>query len=79
MKQKGFTLIEVMIVFAIMSILAALVLPFIFGQSQSSNISWGFNGATETRCISGVQFVVGPRGYAQQIIGANGSPITCNN
>ena len=76
MKSKGFTLIEMMIVFAILSI-AAL---FAFGltNQNTSNVSWGVNGTVETRCISGYQFVVGHRGQARQIVDEMGKGVRCD-
>ena len=40
--RKGFTLIELMIVMAIVGIVAAVFLPAIFGSKADSNVSWGW-------------------------------------
>ncbi|WP_313329443.1 hypothetical protein [Comamonas sp.] len=47
------------------------------GFPDAPEVSWGLNGVTETRCISGLKFVVGEGGQARQVIGANGSGVPC--
>ncbi len=77
MKQRGFTLIELMIVIAVVGILAAIVAPIMFGASSNSTISYGINGMTEVRCIDGYKFVIGDRGQARQIIDEFGKGAKC--
>ena len=73
--MKGFTLIELMIAIAIVGIVIAAV----FGQStKSTNVQYGFNGVTETRCIEGFKFVVGHDGNAHQIMDEAGKGVRCN-
>lgn len=80
MKYRGFTLIEMMTFIAILGILAAIVLPLIFGSSQgNTNISWGINGMTESRCIDGYKFVVGQDGNVRQILSELGKGVPCGN
>ena len=78
MKRRGFTLIEMMIVLALIGILAAIVVPALMGSSQgNTSISWGLNGATESRCIEGYKFVIGQDGNARQILDELGKGVRC--
>ena len=77
MKIRGFTIIELMIVIAIIGIISAIALPAILGSNQGSSISFGINGMTESRCIEGYKFVIGEHGQPRQILDEFGKGVRC--
>lgn len=81
MKQRGFTLIEL----AISIIFGLTILMFVFGflgavnSGGNSNISFGINGMTESRCIEGYKFIVGQEGQVRQILDEFGKGVRCES
>ena len=76
MKRNGFTLIELMIVLAIIGILAAVIFPAIKGHRNRDTADWtqqpqAGSPADNTTCIGGV---VHHRGTA---IIVNGNTVRC--
>lgn len=79
-KQNGFTLIELMIVIAMIGIISAIALPFIIGtHSQTNNITYGVNGITESRCIESYKFIIDQQGNSRQILDEFGKGVKCEN
>jgi type II secretory pathway pseudopilin PulG len=77
-KQKGVTLIELMVLFVIITVIGLIAVPVIFGTtSNNSNVSWGVNGMTESRCIEGYKFIVDQNGNTRQILDEFGKGARC--
>ena len=79
MKQRGFTLIEMMVVVVIIGIVLVMIANAIGFASSDSSVSFGINGATESRCIDGYKFVIGQDGNARQILSEFGKGVPCGN
>jgi len=77
MHQRGFTLIEMMIALAMGMIVISIIAGAVGGMSGNSNISYGINGMTESRCIEGYKFIVGQDGSARQILDEFGKGARC--
>jgi type II secretory pathway pseudopilin PulG len=76
--RRGFTIIEFLILLAFIGILAVVVIGVLAGTAaQGNNLSFGFNGITETRCINGYTFVVGRDGNARQVLDEFGKGARC--
>ena len=77
--QQGFTIVEFLVLLAFVGIMATAVIGVLAGtQAQGNNLSFGFNGITETRCINGYTFVVGADGNARQVLDEFGKGARCN-
>lgn len=79
LKQKGFTLIELMVVFVIVGVVLITIVNIIMGVGVGTSVSWGINGVTEVRCIDGYRFVVGEHGQARQVLDEFGKGARCEN
>lgn len=73
--NREFTLIEMLLGLAIILILISVVMGFVEGEN--SNVSFGVNGITESRCIDGYKFVVDQTGNARQILDEYGKDSRC--
>lgn len=77
MNQRGFTLIELMIVLVIIMIAATSAMGIISSSKGDSKISFGINGMTESRCIEGYKFIINQDGYTRQILDELGKGVKC--
>ena len=76
-KQRGFTLIELMVVFVIIMCVLMMAFGGVSALNGNSNISIGVNGVTESRCIEGYKFVIGEQGQPRQILDEFGKGVRC--
>jgi prepilin-type N-terminal cleavage/methylation domain-containing protein len=77
MRQRGFTLIEMMIGIVIFGILITIAMNFLGAARGNNSISFGINGMTESRCIEGYKFIIGDGGQARQILDEFGKGVRC--
>ena len=77
MKQKGVTLIELMVVIVIVMCIGTIMATGFAGLSGNSNISVGINGISEARCIEGYKFVINQDGRMTQILDEFGKGVRC--
>lgn len=78
MKQRGFTLIEMMVVVIFILTLGMMIIGVVNGSTQGNTVSWGVNGMTEMRCIDGYKFIVGEQGHVRQVMDEFGKGVKCN-
>lgn len=78
MKQRGFTLIEIMVSVIIGLTVIMMLAGVVAGTSNGSNISWGVNGMTESRCIEGYKFIIGQNSQPRQILDEFGKGVRCH-
>lgn len=77
MKQRGFTLIEMMVVIVVAMVVLMIMAQGFAGLSGNGKVSVGFNGVTESRCIEGYKFIIGQDGHARQILNELGKGVSC--
>lgn len=77
MKQRGFTLVEVMITVVFVITLGMIVAGAVNGANSNNTISWGVNGVTEMRCIDGYKFIIGQEGHTRQVMDEFGKGVKC--
>lgn len=77
MKQRGFTLIELMVVIVVAMIVLSMIAGAVGSMSGNSTISYGINGMTESRCIEGYKFIMGTEGNPRQILDEFGKGVRC--
>lgn len=82
MKNRGFTLIELMIGIALVIIFVSVVASLVGTKKNSVDVSWGINGVVETRCIEGYKFVITDRGQyggsgVTQVLDTERRPVPC--
>ncbi len=77
MKQRGFTLIELMTVIVIGLIALTVIVNAVGFVSSNGSISFGVNGMTESRCIEGYKFIIGEHGQPRQILDELGKGVRC--
>lgn len=79
MKQRGFTLIELMICIVIGLTVLLMIVGAVGSTQGNSTISYGINGMTESRCIEGYKFILGTEGNPRQILDEFGKGVRCEN
>lgn len=77
MKQRGFTIIELIIVVMIVGLVGLIVIGAANGGLSGGDITFGINGMSETRCVGGYKHTIGPDGSARQIMDEFGKGIRC--
>lgn len=77
MKQRGFTLIKMMVAIVFFLCIGMFVITAVNAFNNAGTISWGVNGMTEMRCIDGYKFVIGEHGQARQVMDEFGKGVKC--
>ena len=76
--QRGFTLIEMMIVFVVIMIVGTISLNAIGFATGTNTVSFGINGMTESRCIEGYKFILNQNCDTRQILDEFGKGVRCD-
>lgn len=77
MKQRGFTLFEMIVAIVMMAIGVTVILNIAGAINGQSTVSYGINGMTEMRCIDGYKFIVGQEGNVRQVMDEFGKGLKC--
>lgn len=78
MKQPLFFTVVQYFIFAVIGIMfVAVVYNVVNANQNGSNITYGVNGLTESRCIEGYKFVLGQDGRPRQILDEFGKGVKC--
>lgn len=78
MKQRGFTLIEVMVAVIFFVVVVSIFAGAMGANQGNSNISYGLNGMVESRCIEGYKFIV-TQDTTRQVLDEFGKGVKCEN
>lgn len=78
-KQKGVTLIELIVGIAIFAIFVLTIVGSVSALNGNSNVSIGINGVTEARCIEGYKFIINQDGHTRQILDELGKGVRCES
>jgi hypothetical protein len=72
--MKGFTLTALIVTIAIICTIGVAI-----ATTTDNNVSVGINGIVETRCLNGLQFIVGEKGRSTQVMDTNGHGVSCTS
>jgi competence protein ComGC len=79
MKQRGLTLIEIMVLIMIVAMVILLGVRAISSQMGPQAFSYGANGLIEVRCMDNMKFIVGENGHVTQMLDEQGHGVKCND